>query len=637
LCHQRLASPTVPTSLRRLYRERVDGQVQKWWDQAEATHDVRLLRRIVQEAFCSRLADRALDALGDLAFERGDFEEAGYWWRLLAPENAKHGLADLAFPDPQIDVARVHAKLLLLRLARGDRAGIEAALQAYQALHGKAEGDLAGRKGNYLETLQALARQPRFMAPALEDPPWTTFAGDPSRNHLIPKAPSPYLVEQPPMQLRNSRAKPATAACYPVIAGGQVLVAGPRWVVGYDLRLGRPSGRYDLSDDGNRGLPIGRADWKARLSAGSRFTLSVAGKHIYVRLGNTTATSSGAPGRQERTGADSFLVCLDLQPDRQGKYPERWIVAAPGSKGEQERSAFEGSPLVHEGRVYVAQSRSTGTRVVTAIESYNAAKGTRHWHQDVCETRELSDGEPHGRLHLLTLAGPNVVYCSHSGAIVAVDTITGRRSWATRYPSRGLNTASGPSARDLAPCIYAGGRLFAAPADADRLFCLEAATGQGVWESQRIEAVHLLGVANGKLIFTTERGIRAADAATGEGLIDWLIPATGEGELPSLGRGLLAGGRVYWPTWEKQAGLPNHLYVLQQEDGQPDADNYDFSLRFGQALGNLVLGEGCLAIATADQLRVFVPAARGLEEFRNSGFGRPAPRGADAIGLGCRP
>src|SRR5262249_12508835 len=80
LCHLRLASPT----LRRLYRERVDGQVKKWWDQAEATHDVRLLRRIVQETFCSRFADRALDLLGDLAFERGDFEEAGSWWRLLA-------------------------------------------------------------------------------------------------------------------------------------------------------------------------------------------------------------------------------------------------------------------------------------------------------------------------------------------------------------------------------------------------------------------------------------------------------------------------------------------------------------------------------------------------------------------------
>jgi outer membrane protein assembly factor BamB len=630
LCHLRLASPALPPPIRRLYRERVDGQVKKWWDQAEATYDVRLLRRIVAEAFCSRFADRALDVLGDLAFERGDFEEAGYWWRLLVPGSAKPGTADLVFPDPQVDVARVRAKLLLLRLARGDHDGIVPALQAYQIMHGNAQGDLAGRKGNYLETLQALVRQPQLLSPVREDPPWTTFAGDPSRNHLVPKAVGPYLVELPPIRLGDNPAAATTMPYYPVIAGGQVLVAGPSWVLGYDIGSGRPSARYNVTNDREAG--------KSLQAAGSRYTLTVSDKHIYARLGDSAGLGSLAIKRQEKT-ADSFLVCLDLQPDRQGKFPQRWIVSVPGSTDELKRKVFEGSPLVHEGRVYVALTRSAGTRAVAAIECYNASTGILHWHQDICETREPGDDVPRCHPHLVTLAGPNIVYCSHSGAIVAVDTITGRRAWAVRYPSRGLRTYQGrPSPRDLAPCVYAGGRLFTAPADADRLFCLDAATGQVRWESQRIEVVHLLGVAKGKLIFTTGLGIQAADAATGRWLIDWLVPAIGGESLPSLGRGLLAGGKVYWPTQEKETRRPNHVYVLDQNDGQPDAaDNYDFSQRFGQALGNLAFGEGCLAIATADQLRIFVPAARRLEERRKVGAVRLDSRGAHATPLASQP
>jgi outer membrane protein assembly factor BamB len=630
LCHLRLASPTLPPTIRRFYRDRVDGQVKKWWDQAEATYDVRLLRRIVQEAFCSRFADRALDVLGDLAFERGDFEEAGSWWRLLAPEGDQRGPTDLVFPDPEVDVARVRAKLLLLRLAQGNRDGMDQALQAYKNLHGQAQGELAGRKGKYLETLQAFVRQPALLTPVLEDPPWTTFAGNPSRNQLIPKAPSPYLVETSPIPIHDPRANrkklgagkgvTRTLAVYPVIAGGQVLIADAHRVIGYELSSGRLSGRYDLQEDRKSGFQTGVEEWDPRPQAGPRYTLTVAGRHIYVRLGNLAVVGSDKKNKRS-TGPDSFLVCLDLQADPQGRFPRRWLVAAPAPKEEQAITVFEGSPLVHEGRVYVARARITGTQVATAIECYNAAQGTLHWRQDVCETREFSDGAPRFHQHLLTLAGPNVVYCSHSGAILAVDTVTGRRSWAVRYRSRGLKTATGPSPRDLAPCLYAGGRLFVAPADADRILCLEATTGRLLWESQRVEVVHLLGLAKGKLIFTTgikPRGLQAADAATGKLLIDWLIPATGDGELASLGRGFLAGDKVYWPT--RDLGL----CVLSQQDGQPDpADNYYFRQRFGQALGNLAFGEGCLAIATPDQLRVFVPAARRLEEFRKDAAAQP--------------
>src|SRR5207302_1947119 len=111
--------------------------------------------------------------------------------------------------------------------------------------------------------------------------------------------------------------------------------------------------------------------------------------------------------------------------------------------------------------------------------------------------------QPRYRHHLLTLAGPNVVYASHSGALVAVDALTGKHAWAVRYASRGPTiSADQPSPRDLAPCVYAAGRLYAAPLDSDRLLCLDPSTGRVVWERDRIEAVQLLGVGAGRLIFT---------------------------------------------------------------------------------------------------------------------------------------
>src|SRR5438128_19865 len=82
LCHQRLAA--LPPEALKLYRSRVDGQAKTLVEQALANHDLRLLERVVNEMFCSRPAEQAQNQLGDLAFERGDFDEAERWWGLLA-------------------------------------------------------------------------------------------------------------------------------------------------------------------------------------------------------------------------------------------------------------------------------------------------------------------------------------------------------------------------------------------------------------------------------------------------------------------------------------------------------------------------------------------------------------------------
>ena len=194
------------------------------------------------------------------------------------------------------------------------------------------------------------------------------------------------------------------------------------------------------------------------------------------------------------------LVCLDLtEPDRQ-KPRELWHVHA--SAGDKSLAFFEGSPLVHDGRVYIALSKFVGRRVLTSIVCYDLL-GRRRWSREVCDSPEFEENpdRPRYRQHLLTWAGGQIVYCSHAGAIVAVDAWTGQPTWGVRYPSRGpLTSEFEPSPRDLTPGLYVDGRVFAAPLDTDRLFCLDAVTGTLRWELEGVEIVHLLSASHRQLV-----------------------------------------------------------------------------------------------------------------------------------------
>ncbi|MHB1424993.1 MAG: hypothetical protein ACYC3I_17610, partial [Gemmataceae bacterium] len=83
LCQIQLAS--LPAEALRLYRQRYENQARKKLEQAQGERDITQLRKLVEDDFCTRAAEKAIDLLGDLAFERGRFEEAEEWWRLLAP------------------------------------------------------------------------------------------------------------------------------------------------------------------------------------------------------------------------------------------------------------------------------------------------------------------------------------------------------------------------------------------------------------------------------------------------------------------------------------------------------------------------------------------------------------------------
>jgi outer membrane protein assembly factor BamB len=643
LCHLRLVA--LPPETLRPYRTRVDPQAKKWLDQGAADRDAVPLRRVVEEAFCSRPAETALDLLGDLAFERGRFHEAERWWRMLAlpaseaaaragqpPPWSKAGAAppnlELLYPDPKTDVARARAKQILALLFLSDSGAAKAELEAFRDLHPQAEGHLAGRKGNYADILQAVAARPIPPGPA--DDAWPTFGGSPARGLVLPAEPNDpnrlnrLVANGPAWRLSfgaaNVAAEPLSGAerarylpYLPAIVGRDVLVADARSVTALDAITGA-SQTWDLAKDGGR-----RVSTVPSAPADLRYTLTVADGRIYARLG-----VQGLHALKQGAEAGSFLVCLELaEPGH--KLRTVWLRDAdPPARGSP--PMFEGTPVVRDGLLHVAVTRfEAGTPTVTEIRCYSADAGALRWKVDVASAHDLPQGPrdlpqgPRYRHHLLTLAGRHVVYASHAGSVVALDARTGRRAWAVHYPSTIVKAPAGhPIPRDLAPALYAEGRLYVAPADYDRLLCLDPETGQILWELPGAAVVHLLGVGSGRLIFATPKGIRAVRASDGTDSGGWqLFSDINHPGLPSYGRGFLAGEYVFWPTVDG-------VKVLSQRDGTVPLDLIPgpLSRRLGHLLpGHMAYADGILAVADKSGLRVYV--AQGP----SPGASPEAPRG----------
>src|SRR5262249_25128777 len=155
------------------------------------------------------------------------------------------------------------------------------------------------------------------------------------------------------------------------------------------------------------------------------YTLTASEDRIYACL--------GGPGLGLAKQGGNHLVCLNRQPIPGGV--KRWRVQARASDGT--RALFEGAPIAYLSQVFVTVARSRESLLQAAIACYDADTGVLRWQQDMCESRGRGSSEKRFRQHLLTLAGPCLVYCSHAGAIVALDAATGRRLWAVRYLSRG--------------------------------------------------------------------------------------------------------------------------------------------------------------------------------------------------------
>jgi cellulose synthase operon protein C len=665
-CHRSLAR--LPAEARAIYRNRIDSLAGPWFREGANRRDVGLLRRVVNQAFCSSFGDDALELLGDLAFQNGRFGEALGMYRRLVADDPADPFA-LVHPDPSVDLVRVAAKKLLCRAA-GDDPPSPAELAEFTQRHPAAEGSLAGRDGNYAQILALALADDHLALPAQPDDRWPTFAGSLRRTKV---APGPIdvgstqwrvdLAKIIPNRTGSPRAEiimgttstPAERLLtyHPIVLGDQVIVTDGTRVIAYNLsdrpaegdgslmRGVEPAWKYDPESHGpgptaqrpHTGIP--------------RYTLTAVGHRIYARLGATSP--SFFPGWNGVGAGVSSIVALDW--DTQGKL--LWEQQAtklalpdrPPDRNNFRTLSFEGTPVADSENVYVAV---TDRREQTAlyVACFDADTGTSRW------VRYLGAAPPAGQNlwnggmpmpigmtapgdfnhRLLTLDGATLYYQTDLGALVALEAESGSLLWVATYPRHDADQGGATSDRDLNPAVVHGGRVFVAPSDADSIFAFDAASGRNLWKSSfkanDVKLTHLLGVAKGRLV-ATGNCVLLLNVKTGELVHTW----PDSGKLEGFGRGLLAGDFIYWPT-------QNEIQVLDQRSGLRTEAPIKLLENYHTRGGNLAAGDGYLIVAQADGMVVFCQNSRLIERYQDEIAKTPdyAPnyfrlaRAAEAIG-----
>jgi outer membrane protein assembly factor BamB len=593
----------LPADARKGYQDRVDEPAAKLILAGRRDRDPAPLWQLLDRYFVSRPAADGLLLLGDLLFERGEFRAAeGVWRRLLTDAGA-----DVAHPDPKADPAAVRARLILAAIFAGESGRAKADLAAFRTKHPGAKGTFAGKDGPFADTLDAHLKTAPVVPPAANPgTDWPAFGGGPDRSgRTSPGVPYwdfpavPTWTAALPKTFRPDRAPAGPPARppfgHPVVAGGKVFVTDGAAVYGFDLLHGR---KLDLP--AQLATPSVPPFDREKPPPDGCPALAAAGDRVYARVGPAAVVGPAAARAPDpnKPGDQTAIVCLGPAPGGV-TYRELWRVRPPGAG--KVPVAWEGAPLVAGRRMWAAFARFEGGRVVHGVECFDPADGNTApapaWTAEVCDSPLPQAADPRTRQELVTLAGRHVVFLSNTGAVIALDAATGRRAWAFRYPrSRKADPARSP---DPAPAVASGGRVFVAPADADRVYALDAETGRLLWESGPVEGAQVVGVAAGRLVVNVTGpvlGVRAFDVATGTPRWE----ATGAA---GYGRGFVTDGVVAWP------GRTGLLYV-HPEDGRVLGTSH--AQRFGapRPFGNLAYADGVLVAVTPTEVWGFVPFDR---------------------------
>ena len=567
----------------RAYQDRIDEPARKLLAAGKQNRDPRPLWALLDRYFVARPSEAGLLLLGELLFERGEFRAAELVWRRLLPDS------DVPYPSTNTDPAAVRARAILAAIFQGEQERAKEELAAFRAKYPAAKGTFAGKDGPFADTLQSLLDTP----PALAEPAgraWSSVGGGPERSGRVPRKLPIHWPTQPTWSRPHTG---VLAYSHPVIADGRAYVSANTKIQSFDLRTGRET------DSGV-------------IAAGVFGPLTAAAGKVYARLGPQAANAAG----------ETEIACFDAG------LKKLWTVKPPAVGDMPPPTAWVGAPAVAGGRMWALLARFEGGRAHHAVACYDPADGDATpdrpaWVADLCDS-PLSLGPEVGLRHeLLTLAGRNVVFCSHAGVVVAIDAASGRKAWAFRYPRSARRVTAAARSHDVAPAVAFGGRVFVAPADADRVYALDAETGAPLWESEPAEGAQLVGVSRGRLIVTVSgavKGLRALSVRNGsQREPDGWVQHDGGG-LPTHGRGLASDDAIVWPT---KAGV----FFVRPDDGLPIRDPLRNSLPFPHSglLGNVAFADGCLVIVTASQVLGYVPDAKVF---------MPDDRGADVLPVG---
>ncbi|MBN1854221.1 MAG: PQQ-binding-like beta-propeller repeat protein [Pirellulales bacterium] len=658
-CHHQISR--LPPEALELYRLRVDPLAEAWFSQGVAERDISRLRRVVDTMFCSRWGDDALLAIGELALQQGNYGMARSSWerisrQLRGPEGRPLWLALrdidletnwdrvepilthrdstgadhwLAYPDTDLSLADIRARLILVSIREGsfDRAGLELAL--FSKLHPDAAGRLGGRQVVFAKALSDLLTAAKDWPAWSGEPDWPTFAGSPERAGTAPSAvpiagpawdaPLTQLAEpqhrDPGQRLGFSGRRIGEDAerplsYHPIILGDSFFYCDAHRVYARKLATGEgaytPDGViYAPQRDPQSPIPSGR-----QILGVPRYTMTAHAGRLYACMGDPIADlGTSHPSREQR------LVGLDLK--RGGML---LFEVAP----EDASWAFEGAPVADDRSIYVAM-RQSDVSPRASVACFDGYTGKMRWRTFVASGS--SPGQPGWdeiTHNLLTLVEDTIYYNTNLGVVAALSADDGNIRWIARYDraKRGdLSRRAAHFYRDLTPCVYDAGLLFVAPSDSPYLFALDAMTGQVMWATDLADdVVHLLGVADGNLIASGDR-LWWLNAQTGKvAAPPW--PENRRAGIRGYGRGFLAGNQVYWPTQQAEILVFRTVPKTRHDETVHPMDRIDLAA-YGAESGNILVVHEFLMVATPDRIYAFSQFPRERDRLQHEAATRP--------------
>ncbi|GIW94301.1 MAG: hypothetical protein KatS3mg110_2342 [Pirellulaceae bacterium] len=609
------ASPEVLAE----YRSATAALCEPLWQKAQQ-HDERALRELLEYFFLTEFGARAALLYSEMELERGNTVTARGWlerlhpamrsasgvpgipagrplWLFLRvegtlpewlqmPPAAGSSASFLAHLNAPVGLDELRARAYAVSRWEGRQERIERERRLLAELSSDAQGTLAGRSGSWLDLIDSL--------PVGRQSPseWTTFAGDPQRNGVWPEDKDPggrplWKVALPPVavgpdpladfgQARVGEGPDWALAYWPIVRDGQVWIAQANGIRVLDLATGRPlfgAVRGGPPGPENTGLvytPPG--PWLPRQQAGRlrlgvpRYTLSSWGPLVFARLGSAVTRGRGALDFEE--APSSWIIALDAEAE--GRLCEGFPIEPPSREW-----TFDGTPVTDGQRLWVALRRQSDGRAEAAIAAYDLAGGRLLWMRPLATAESVGRGRWEEATHNLLTLHQGTLYCKLDlGFVAAVEGATGRLLWLVRYPRR-LVDPDNPDGvgrhgfRDLTPVLAYHDTLVVAPADSDRLFALDAFSGQVLWCQPAdigSDIVHLLGIKDETLVASGDY-LYWIDVRSGRLRAQFppLVQRDPVAARPSprgYGRGLIAGKRVLWPTRDA-------LYLFDVEPAGP--------------------------------------------------------------------
>jgi outer membrane protein assembly factor BamB len=244
------------------------------------------------------------------------------------------------------------------------------------------------------------------------------------------------------------------------------------------------------------------------------------------------------------------------------------------------------------------------------VACFDLQTGTRRWRQLVCAAQSASPGIGDNSLNLLTLAGDNIFINTNLGAVASLDTADGHVRWLAHYPRNRAFAVTEGLRQNFNPAIYDGGMLYVAPSDFRGILALDAFSGQLRWDSDHEhEVAELLGISGGKLWASNQR-LWALDARSGK--VEYHSGGGSDNPRTPVGhgRGLLAGGKVYWPVRVGKADdKKNSDFQIRVFDSQSTQELPPLGLKTIKPpceSGNLLMTKENVVIASPDQITLYL-------------------------------